>query len=136
MKDIVQPDFEDLPVNMQLEKLNELTVNAIKALSEGAKKDITSLKNANNRSNFPLEVMQAYASIVKEIKENKKSTRYWKEALRECTNYTIQNYPNVLNGDASNKNKNDLRTLSEDIGDMEPEPFRKMMEGYFKKHPI
>lgn len=135
MKDIVQPDFEDLPVNIQLEKLNELTVNAIKALSEGAKEEITSLKNANNRRNFPLEVMEAYASIVKEMKENKKSSRYWKEALDECVNYTKKNYPNVLNGDTSKKNKKDLRTLYEDIDDMKPEPFRKMMEDYFKKHP-
>ena len=72
----------------------------------------------------------------KEIKENKKSIRYWKEALRECTNYTMKNYPNVINDDASKKNKKDLRTLYEDIYDMEPEPFRKMMEEFLKKHPI
>ncbi len=134
MKDIEQPNFEDLPVNMQLEKLNELTVNAIKALSEGAKEEITSIKNAKNRRNFPLDVMHAYAAIVKEIKEKKKSSRYWKDALLECTNFTKKNYPNAKIGKSNNKKKKGLETIYEVIDDMKPDQFRKMMEKFSKKH--
>lgn len=121
MKDIVQPDFEDLPVNIQLEKLNELTVNAIKALSEGAKEEITSLKNANNRRNFPLEVMKSYAFIVIENRDIKKLSRHWKVSLAECIDYSKKNFSHKI---------------YDDILNTKPDNFRSMMNDYLEKHPV
>lgn len=136
MKDIKQPNFEDLPVNIQLEKINELTVNAVKSLSEGAQEEITSLKNAMNRRSFPLYMMKHYALIVNEIKENKKSSRYWKDALQECINFTKKNYPNTLNSNKQSAKNKGPETIYEGISKTSPEKFRKMMGDYFKKNPI
>jgi hypothetical protein len=114
LEKIKQPNFEDLPVNMQLEFLNTITVNARKYISELAKEEITSLKNAENRRSFPLDVTKSYALIVNKFKK-KNPARFWKEALAECINYSSYNHS---------------REIFEAIKDTTPERFRKMIEYY------
>lgn len=92
INDVKEPNFEDLPINMQLEKLYTLGVNAVKYFSARAEEEITSLKNADNRRKFPLDVMNDYASIVKEVEQNKKSLQYWEDAREECLNYSKKNH--------------------------------------------
>jgi hypothetical protein len=119
LEKVKQPNFEELPVNIQLEFLNTITVNARKYISELAKEEITSLKNAKNRRNFPVDITKSYALIVKEFRK-KNPVRYWKNALQECINYSSYNHS---------------LEIFEAIRDTTPERFRKMIE-YYEENSI
>lgn len=121
IKDIKEPNFEDLPINMQIEKLYTLGVNGVKHYAALAAEEITSLKNAQNRRNFPLEVMKSFALIVIENRDIKKLSRYWKVSLAECIDYSKKNFSHKI---------------YDEILNTKPDNFRNMMRDYFEKHSV
>lgn len=121
IKDIKEPNFEDLPINMQLEKLYTLGVNGVKHYAALASEEITSLKNAQNRRNFPIEVMKSYALIVIENRDVKKLSRFWKISLEECVNYSKKYFSHEI---------------YDAILNTKPDNFRNMMRDYFEKHSV
>ena len=63
------PNFEDLPVNIQLETLSRLVVTVVRDIDAEVNAIEMSKRNSKNKRKFEPEVMEIYLSIVEECKK-------------------------------------------------------------------